>query len=266
MVKFTDGCEVLIGDSAMVSRGKSIMYAMLAAAPMGTVPTHFYTGTKRILMMYGVGLPNRLTAMRAHRKVGGHVVLWDLGYWDRDDHMRLSIDTTHPQAYHLDLAPATGSRRDHILRDDYDPYGPIMLVGLGLKSARMYGLKPMEWERAKRAELRQRFPTRQILWRPKGRDVETMSGTVLSHGDSIEAALKGCSLVVCRHSNVGVDACIAGIPVETGDGAAAVLYRDNPVPTPEQRAEFLRRLGWWNWKTSEADAVWGLIAKTINYV
>ena len=72
----------------------------------------------------------------------------------------------------------------------------------------------------------------------------------------IEEALKGKSLVVCRHSNVAIDACIAGVPVRCEDGAAFALYRDFERPTRDERLGFLRSLAWWNWKPSEAGEAW----------
>lgn len=86
-----------------------------------------------------------------------------------------------------------------------------------------------------------------------------MPDTVSRWGMPIDEALRGASLVVCRHSNVAVDACVAGIPVECDDGAAAALYRGNPNPTREQRAEFLRRLTFWEWRPDEAAQAWDWI-------
>lgn len=258
-----DGCEILIGDAAMSRRGKRMLEAMIAAAP-AAVPTERYTGRYRTLMMYGAGLESRIVALRAHRAAGGRTVIWDLGYWDREDAMRLAIDTLHPTAAQLAMAPAQGCRHPVTLREDADPDGPILLVGLGRKSAALYGLQPMEWERAKLAKLQKRYPGRAIHWRPKkGRGVDLLAGTKPRGGVPIEDALRGCSLVVCRHSNVGVDAAIAGIPVDTEDGAARSLYADG-LPTPAQRAEFLRRLGWWNWRPLEAPLAWEWIAGALN--
>lgn len=253
-----DGAEVLIGDVKMSKRGTQMLKAMLETAPKGTVASSSYTGRYKLLMMYGAGLESRRLALEAHKAAGGSVAVWDLGYWDRDDAMRLAIDSLHPTADQLRLAPE-GSRRDHVLREDADPNGPILLVGLGVKSGRLYGLQTMEWEMNQMYRLRQMG--KEILWRPKGKQTPKLKGATLRHGMPIEEALKGCSLVVCRHSNVAVDACIAGIPVECEDGAAFTLYRNNPNPTREQRAEFLRRLGWWNWRPCEATDAWKWIMK-----
>lgn len=254
----TEGAEILIGDAKMSKRGYHMLSAMLKAAPKGTVASDRYTGAHKLLMMYGAGLPSRHEALEAHRKAGGTVVVWDLGYWDRDDAMRLSIGSLHPTAEQLSMAPE-GCRRQHVLREDADPNGPILLVGLGVKSGLLYGLQTMEWEHGQMFRLRQ--TGKKILWRPKGRQTPKLNGATLCHGMPIEEALKGCSLVVCRHSNVAVDACIAGVPVECEDGAARALYQFGKTPSREQRAEFLRRLGWWNWRPSEAAQAWNWIRK-----
>lgn len=257
-----DGIEILI-DQPMAKRGERMLRALAACAPAGTVVTEQYGGRHRLLVVYGVGRDYKFAAFKAHRAVGGHVACWDLGYWDRDDAMRVSIDGLHPTAEQLAMAPAEGARHRVALREDSDPAGPILLVGIGAKSAYMYGLQTMEWERATLARIRRQHPGRRVLWRPKGRKAVSLGGAALHHGMPIETALRGCSLVVCRHSNVAVDACIAGVPVECEDGAARALYRGNREPTREQRAEFLRRLGWWNWKPGEAPAAWQWMGKVL---
>lgn len=184
--------------------------------------------------------------------------MWDLGYWDRDESMRVSIDSIHPSEAQLAMAPE-GARRDFILREESEPDGPILLIGIGRKSDTMLGLRPLEWEQRKRSELKARFPGRRIFWRPKGKFFVELSGTKAAYGMPIEAAMSGCSLVVCRHSNVAIDACIAGVPVECEDGAAHALYRHGSNPSRQERAEFLRRLSWWNWRPSEAAETWNWI-------
>lgn len=259
-----DGCEILIDDGTMSRRGRRMLDAMIAAAPAGSVTSARYAGRRRMLMMYGAGLESRRIALAQHRAAGGRVIVWDLGYWEREEGgMRLSVDSLHPTGGQLALAPAEGARHEVALREDAVETGPIMLVGLGTKSCALYGLQAMEWERAKFRKLHQRFPDRRIVWRPKGKRFQPIAGTRLSRGEPIEDAMRGCSLVVCRHSNVAVDACVAGIPVECEDGAARALYRGNREPTREQRAEFLRRLGWFNWHPGEAADAWQWIEKVV---
>lgn len=254
--------ELLINDAKMARRGRDHLEAMLEASRGLALASSVYTGKCKYLMLYGAGLQSRMAVMHKHLDAGGRVIVWDLGYWSREDHMRLAIDSLHPTKAQLNLAPP--ARRFAIkLRNEYDPEGPILLVGLGVKSTSLYGLSYLQWEKRKLAELKIRFPGREIIWRPKGRDRTPLPGTRLSPDIFIDDVLIGCSLVVCRHSNVGVDACRLGIPVETDDGAALALYAGNPNPTLDQRQEFLRQLGWWNWAHAEAGQAWNWIERVV---
>jgi hypothetical protein len=225
-----DGAEILI-DTPMAKRGHRMLQALADTKPAGSIVTTRFAGTHRLLVLYGVGLPWKYTAFRAHRARGGHVACWDLGYWDREEAMRVSIDALHPSAAQLDLAPAGESRCSIDLRADARPDGPVLLIGMGIKSVCLYGLRPFEWERGSDGD-RHRFPGRRDPLAPEGRKPTPLVGTTLCHGTPIEDALRGCSLVVCRHSNVAVDACVAGVPVECEDGAARALYRGNPRADP----------------------------------
>jgi hypothetical protein len=250
-----DGAELLT-DAPMARRGKQIIAAMYDAAPIHRVATSEYQGEHRILMTYGVGLPARTGYVRSHVTRGGLVFAWDLGYFDRaNDAMRLSMNDWHPTIAQIEATPAVG-RRTIQLRDDYAADGPILLAGMGDKSAVMCGLLPMQWETAARDRIRAEFPGREIRWRPKGRNVRELAKTRMFAGGTIEDALRGCSLVVCRHSNVAVDACIAGIPTRCHGGAADWLYKDGPAPSAERRQQFVNKLTWWNWLPSEAKETW----------
>lgn len=255
-----DGAEILI-EGPMSRRGERMLQALVEAAPAGSVATKAYRGEHRVLMLYGVGHAPRERAWRAHQRRGGHVAMWDLGYWDRDDGLRLAVDGLHPTAAQLALAPDGEQRRRVVLREDADPAGHILLVGLGQKSLPLYGLRALEWERSALARLKREFPSRRIVHRLKGGRGPRLPGTKECTAESIEDALRGCSLVVCRHSNVGVDACIAGVPVRCDAGAAVALYGNGQAPTPAERSEFLRQLAWWNWRPHEAAAAWDWIGK-----
>lgn len=257
-----DGWELLIDYPQLSERAKRMMKAMAAAAPEGSLVSENYTGKRRNLMLYGPGSRDHLPLVQRARKRGGRVAMWDLGYWERRDGMRLAIDTLHPTAQQLELSPPGQGRRDFALREDADPAGPILLVGVGPKSVFAYGLQAVhQWERAKLADLRRRYPGRAVVYRPKGDRMPPLADLPVREGIPIEEALRGCSLVACRHSNVAVDACIAGVPVECEDGAAAALYAAGPAPTREERAEFLRRLTWWEWSRFEAHYAWKWIQR-----
>lgn len=258
--------EILIDSTdrtPMNPKGEAMLKAFAACAPTGAKITSTYRGDADLLMIYGAGAAQRHVAMARHLRAGKHVVVWDLGYWDKvQGGMRLAIDTLHPtHAQMSETAPE--SRREFTLREDGSADGPIMLIGMGRKSCPLYGLQPMVWERTKMRELRERFPGRKVLWRPKGRNPLPLLDAPMSHGTDIETAIKGCAMIVCRHSNVAVDACIAGVSVECESGAARWLYKSTGSPTPDQRRDFLARLSHWNYTPNEAEEGWRFIERML---
>jgi hypothetical protein len=213
-------------------RGLEILGAMEACAP-----------PVGLLMMWGVGRPGHSAHRDRAIRQGRKVVMWDLGY--KKGFYRMSIDHDHPWRL-FDQTPETGRTFPEELREDAGD-GPILLIGMGRKS-KSY-LNSYNWESKKIAELKRRFPGVPIVVRPKPRA-----------GDGaprIEDALKGCRLVVCRHSNVAVDACIAGVPFECEDGAAFWLM--DKAFTPENRQRFLNKLAFWQYAPSEAKQAWEFI-------
>lgn len=257
-----EGAEVLI-DLPMVRKGQRMLQALADTLPPDSVVSKRYAGQHRVLVLYGIGDRERQRIAHFHRSKGGRIVMWDLGYFGRDDGaMRLSIDSLHPTAEQLARSPAAG-RRTFNLREDANPAGPVLLVGLGDKSLNLYGLRPMQWERTALQAIRTAFPERRVVYRPKGKAQRHLAGVTVETGNSIEEALVGCSLVVCRHSNVAVDACVAGVPVRCDDGAAMALYGRGSQPAPAERLDFLHRLTWWNWSPDEASQAWRFIEGNI---
>jgi hypothetical protein len=251
------GAELLI-DPPFISRAAAWLAALAGANPQAKI-TKAYRGRHKLLVLYGVGNPFRALAAAQHVKAGGRVAMWDLGYWTRAESMRLSIDRNHPTAEQLASCDLKTPRPRPRLSQPraFDPSGPILLCGMGPKSCTHLGLVAQQWEHAKVRDLQARFPGRPIIFRPKpGNPFDRIEGTRRSAIGPIEDALQGISLVVCRHSNVAIDACIAGVPVECEDGAAFALYRDDQNPGEDARREFLARLAWWNWGSHEAAEAW----------
>jgi hypothetical protein len=253
--------EILIPEGKMVDRAAELLSALRSTFPQARV-TSKYEGMSDWLWLYGVGAPDRDKARKHQVKNGRHVWLWDLGYFDRRNHMRCSIDHDHPQNW-LDRTPLDTARWNSLgvkLREDCDPTGHILLIGLGRKS-RAY-LHEEEWERLRLITLRNRFPNSEIIYRPKpGSGPPINLGCSMDATSTIEQLLKGCALVSCRHSNVACDAAVAGVPFECDDGAAMWLQA-KPF-TVENRLEFLRRLAWWQWKPSEVKQAWNFVQKVV---
>jgi hypothetical protein len=227
--------------------------------------TPHYMGAGRILSMYGCGSPQKGEILQAHRRTGGPFVCWDIGYFSRGrkgnrEYFRVCVDGLHPSIAHVEATPEEPDRfRMHgiDLRDDYREDGPIIVVGLGRKSREGLGL--LNWEAQALQSARDRFPGRKIIYRPKPTMRRYFDGVVWDKVDAvtpIDVLLHGASLVICRHSNVALDACVAGIPVECEDGIAAWLYSKTTHPNRAQRLSLLNRAAWWQWRRAEMKLAW----------
>lgn len=226
--------------------------------------TDAYRRRGSVLVVYGVGSTINNAARNAQIARGGRVVMFDLGYFGKKKtggYFKVSLDTDHPPQY-LDITPNEPDRwsAHGIELQEGAGDGPIVLVGLGPKARRYLNLD--HWEANQLRSLRQRFPRRQILHRSKpGKQVLNL-GIPFDCETPISDLLKGASLVVCRHSNVAIDAAIAGVPFECVDGAAKWLA-ERPF-TPENRLDFLRRCAYWQWKADESAQCWKFITGIID--
>jgi hypothetical protein len=262
--------ELLIDPGKMAMRGQRMLHAMVNAAPAAGVkvePRFQYRGDCDVLMTYGTGHPVRRPWWQKHRAAGGRCVGWDLGYWLHDTGtMRCTIDDDHPWRLIREEEPTRWERDGIELQELRRNCGPVILVGVTAKACRAHGYEAGAWERNKLRQIQRRWPGREVIFRPK-RDHDPNVGRVphvrTVTGGSIFDLLKGASLVVARHSNVAVDACIAGVPAVVEDGAARALFTggmDNPtVPTREQRLQFLRSLAHWQYRPDEAALAWSYI-------
>lgn len=217
-----------------------------------------------VLMLYGMGGADRYATALKHVATGGLLVTWDLGYWGRHGphslrNMRVSINGMHPPAFVLcgPVPPVDRWKASGLgcAQRGGNPGGPVVLVGNGPKSN---VIGAMGWAAAKSAEIRQKMPGARIVYRPKPKRPHDL-GVSFDEIDEgpIDFLLARSSLVVCRHSNVAVDACRLAVPVVCDDGAAAAIYphrlEDAALqPSYGLRAEFLRRLAWWQWSPDEA--------------
>ncbi len=247
--------EILRGHKTSRSAEPMLRALAIAAAEAGDEvrETTQYEGRSDWLILFGVGADAHDAARRSQVSGGGHALLWDLGYLQREKkrgHLRMSIDSDHPVKW-LDRTPNAGrfSALGVELQEKADRAGPIILVGLGRKS-RAY-LRQAGWEQRAFASICRRFPGRPVIFRPKGDDVQRLACRA-DAASAFEKLLQGASLVVCRHSNCAVDAIVAGVPFEAEAGAASWL-KDF---TPAARLDFLERLAWWQWKSTEAAQAW----------
>lgn len=255
----------MLNTPPMCHRGRGIIQAMTAGAKklgINVKSGYSQADRKRVLMTYGAGAPERLPTIKQHVESGGTAIMWDAGYWDRKLHdadrkYRVSINHLHPQEFMRQMDNKTSARmRDSGLRvvtKEHDNDGPILLVGNAPK-ARRAGAEG--WSENMLNQLRQRLPDKKIIYRPKPKRIpEHINADGISTGP-IEGELQKYSLIVCRHSNVGIDACMIGVPVVSEDGAASVIYPNRlddyeNQPTLAQRKQFMANLAYWQWSRKE---------------
>lgn len=222
-----------------------------------------------VLITYGMGGPDRLPHAKEQLARGGRVIAFDAGYWhrklsDMQRCYRVSLDGLHPPRFIMrgkNPGPARWLESGLKITKGGDLAGPILLAGNAPKSI---AIGAGGWTAAKAAQIRKHYPGVSIAYRPKPKKPpETgIDYDLISMGNTAAEVAKA-SLVVCRHSNIAVDACMAGVPVVCDDGAAAAIYphelaRAGEQPSAETRLEFLHRLAWWQWSPAECRAgdVW----------
>lgn len=244
-----------------------MLQALAKRAPIPVVVRNTYVPGPGLLVTYGTGHEVRRPWWQQHVAAGGRCIGLDLGYWDREEPdaaMRVTLDDDHPPQWIRPEAAARWDARAVPLREAAGA-GPALLIGQGVKAVRVRREQPLQWER--RQVERLRALGHAVMYRPKRPTDPVPAGVTVSRHGTIDEALQGVSLVVCRHSNVSVDACLAGVPVACEGGAASALYGSdlcNPTrPTPAQRLEFLRSLAWWNWRPSEARQAWSYLLDRI---
>ena len=166
-----------------------------------------------------------------YRIAGGQAMYVDLGWWDRKPpydvlggYHKVVVDAREPTAYFRRGFPADRFARTGLTIAPWRATGgPILLAGMSEKSARTRGLGPQQWETGMVAILREICPQRHVRYRPKPSwdGATPINGSIYSlPTQGLEAALRDCWAVVTHHSNVSVDALLAGIPIHCEGGVA----------------------------------------------
>ena len=223
--------------------------------------------THDVVIFYGLACG--LGRMFAEHKARGIPAVYvDLGYWGRrkrtrfDGYHKLSVNSRHPTDYFQRRAhgPARFEQHHVPIRPWRQSGDHILLAGMSAKAAAAEGLQPHMWERETIARLRQ-LTRRQIIYRPKPNwtEAKPLEGSSFDRDTPLEQALTNCHAVVTHHSNVAVDALIAGVPCICPHGVASLLSGhdaeliENP-PMPDGREQWAADLAWTQWSVDEMKA------------
>lgn len=261
-------------------RGGKILNAMRTSAVKYGIDanvTQQYIGNCETLVMWGAGELRRSKYMKDHLAKGGHVIIWDMGYWHgkhaipENSLSRISVDHMHPQKFVMQF-DFDRSRFDSYgieVKNFYDPNGHVLLVGMGDKSCASFGINHGQWEfeALRRILNSESLRDRKIIYRPKPNTKHHLKWGFTNGTSPITELLNGCALVVCRHSNVAVDAIIHGVPVACEDGAARAIYDEKVqikhVVSSEVALQFLSNISHYHYTIGEVleGQVWKLLQK-----
>ena len=258
-------------------RSQRIASALVAGARMAGYKAvlrddgSYRSPAEPIVAFYGFQ-KNLPRIMAENIEAGRKVVFVDLGFWWRRHggrfagYHKISVNGRHPGKY-LMRRNRSNSRIRH-LGVEAKPWREegrhIILAGMSAKSAESYGFQAEEWERRAVVELR-KYTDRPIIYRPKPSWLEAkpIPGTTMQKGVPLERALSGCHAVVTHHSNVAVDALVAGVPAFCMDGVAVSmsgqqLSRIEEPLFPEGREQWLANIAWSQWNVAEmiTGAMW----------
>lgn len=258
--------EIYNGMPNRNEKAERILQSMFDACPLDctmSVGHHEFKNQSDILVLWGAGAKRHKEAWEAQARRGGVCIGFDNGYFERG-RVRIHINSRHPTLKQVMMVPAEPRNgKTFVLRHDYDPKGPVMVVGFGNKSQHERGLQPGDWEIRKVKELQAEFGRGTKVWyRPKYRHGRFKTRIDMSPDCPIEEALKGHRLAVMAHSNVGVDCILAGVPARCENGIAK-WFHDKGDYSDKARLAYLNRITWFEWRTEEAEQIWDFILGTM---
>lgn len=179
----------------------------------------------------------------------------DLGYWERENYHRFSVNDWSPHRYVRRSLPAERFERLGLRVKPWRQAGrEIVVAGHSFKSAQDHGMQYQAWERAVIAQLQ--GLGLEVVYRPKPNDpfAQDIAG-VRTDRRPISEALEAAHAWVTHHSNSAVDALLAGVPVHCETGAAAAfsvpLEDIADPPLLEGREQFLADVAWLQWTFDE---------------
>lgn len=217
-----------------------------------------------VAVFYGLaqGLRKVLTDYQARGLKAFYI---DLGYWGRrkrtrwDGYHKIVLNGRHPTDYFQRRTHSPDRFRE--LGVKIEPWRKsgrhIIIAGMSAKAAAAEGFQANQWERSAIAKLR-KITDRPLIYRPKPNweGATPLVGSTFQKDVELEDALRNCYAVVTHHSNVGVDALMAGVPVFSTEGVASVLGRTSlkyieDAVRPDGREQWAADLAHVQWSMDE---------------
>lgn len=217
-----------------------------------------------VAVFYGF-TPTLRRIMADYVREGLKAVYIDLGYWGREGltgYHKIAVNDRHPTAYFQNVKHSHD--RLEALRVSVEPWKPravhqhILLAGMGDKAAAVEGKRTEAWERDA-IDVIKRYSRRRIVYRPKPSwtAAKPISGTTFSVlPQQLGDVLADCHAVVTHHSNVAVEAIVAGVPAFCWKGLAAPMSSqdlsriEDPI-FPEGRRQWAADIAYTQWNIAE---------------
>ncbi len=245
-----------------------VLAAAMAAgiAQAGDVPTlaETWDGSASYDAVVAYGWRYWQPCFAAYAAAGKPYVFIDGGYWGREKSAevetafhKVTVNCRHPFV-RLDLPEDRFARFGLEVAPWRAGGNHILLAGMSAKNAADMRVQPEHWERGIVSRLR-KLTGRPIVYRPKptwpGAN-RTLADRFSPPSEPLADVLRDCHAVVTHHSNVGVDALLAGVPIFTEDGAARPFSTENleAIETPARpdgRERFMAGLAYCQWSLAE---------------
>ena len=263
------GVYLLRGNGRSQRIGERMAAGIRRAGDKVTIRTDGeYRGPREAVAVFYGFEKNTPTIMEEMKAAGRKAVYLDLGYWGRREggrfagYHKIAINDRHPTNYFQNTAHSDDrvARFNLQVRPWQSGGGHILVAGMSDRAAASLGMQPEEWERWAIAEAR-KHTDRQIIYRPKPswRTAKPILGVGFSHQkEPLENALAGCHAVVTHHSNVAVDAMVAGIPAFCWAGVAQPMTSQDlsqiEAPAyPDDREQWLADVAYCQWNGAEME-------------
>lgn len=179
----------------------------------------------------------------------------DLSYWRREAYWKINCNGWSPDGY----------LRAGLPRDRWDALGipmrgnqvstgkRVLIAGASVKSAVQHGQRYMQWEM--RMARRMQGKGFEVVYRPKPKDHFKKPIPGVGYDTSPDIDWSTVHAVVTHHSNVALDALVAGVPAYCETGAARCMsFHPDEIQSaaiPPGREQFLWDCAWLQWTLDE---------------